>query len=216
MFVQPLLPQPAREGLNRLWRSCRSQWTEQRRFLRAWMRSPRAVGAMAPSGKALAQAITRHTDASTGTVLELGCGTGAFTRALLERGVAETRLVLVERDPSFAHDLQQRFPQATVLQADAASASLRGALVAMGCRPGAIVCGLPLLNMTPRQQIRVMHGVFSVLQPQGALYLFTYGPRSPLCEAVARRLGLEAVRMERVLGNLPPAQVWRVTRRQAG
>ena len=48
-------------------------------FFLSWMSAPRRVGAIAPSGAALADLITREITASTGPVLELGPGTGAFT-----------------------------------------------------------------------------------------------------------------------------------------
>ncbi len=182
-----------------------------RSFYRAWRRSPRQVGAMAPSSQALARAMTRHIGAATGTVLDLGSGTGVFARAALARGVAECDLVLVERDPQFTQVLRERFPAAQVLLGDAA-ARVASVWPAVAAPPGAIVCGLPLLNMGPRQQIRVMRGAFSVLPADGALVLFTYGLRSPLRPALLARLGLQAVRQETVMANMPPAHVWRVTR----
>ena len=181
-------------------------------FYRAWRRSPRAVGAMLPSGQALARAITRHVQAGGGAVLELGSGTGVFTRALLARGVAESDLLLVEREPQFVHALRERFPAARVLEGDAARHPQGSVWPSVQCRPAAVVCGLPLLNMDGRQQMRVMQGAFSVLQPDGALLLFTYGLRSPLRPGVLARLGLQAQKVDTVVANVPPAHVWRVTR----
>ncbi len=183
-------------------------------FYSAWRRSPRHVGAMAPSGRALSEAITQHaTPRSGSTVLELGCGTGVFTRALLARGIPEQQLVLVEREPQFAARLRERFPQAQVFETDAAALQALPAWATPGARPGVVICGLPLLNMGVRAQMRVMHGAFSVLEPGGALYLFTYGIRSPLRPAVLHRLGLRATKQTSVWANVPPAHVWRLSRR---
>lgn len=182
-------------------------------FYRAWRRSPRSIGAMAPSGRALARAITRPVEPDRGPVLELGSGTGVFSRALLARGVAEHALVLVERDPALACGLRQQFPRAQVLEGDAAARAPHAFWPTLHSRPGTIVCGLPLLNMGMRQQLRVMQGAFSVLQPGGALLLFTYGVRVPLRAAVLHRLGLKAVKIDTVMANVPPAHVWRITRR---
>lgn len=183
-------------------------------FYRAWRRNPRSIGAMAPSGRALARAITQPVEPGRGPVLELGSGTGVFSRALLARGVAEHALLLVERDPALAHGLRQQFPHAQVLQGDAAALASDAIWPRLRARPGTIVCGLPLLNMGMRQQLRVMQGAFSVLQPGGMLLLFTYGMRVPLRPAVLHRLGLKAVKIDTVMANVPPAHVWRVTRRQ--
>lgn len=191
----------------------RATLDEWQRFYQAWRRNPREIGAMAPSGRALARAITQPVPPGAGPVLELGSGTGVFTRALLARGVAERDLVLVEREPHFAQALRERFPAALVLEGDAAARHTQSVWAAVPQAPGAIVCGLPLLNMRPRRQWRVMQGAFSVLQPGGALLLFTYGVRCPVPLALLQRLGLQAHKLESVMANVPPAHVWRITRR---
>src|SRR5688572_779200 len=91
-------------------------------FIRSWFEKPLSIGAVTPSGKALARAMARYVDPdSDGPVIELGPGTGPVTEALLARGVAESRLVLVEFNPHFCRILRTRYPEATVLQGDAYS-----------------------------------------------------------------------------------------------
>ena len=90
------------------------------RFIRSWLEKPLAIGAVTPSGRVLAKAMARYVDPKIpGPVLELGPGTGPVTEALIERGVAEERLVLVEFNPTFCQLLHSRFPKANVLQGDA-------------------------------------------------------------------------------------------------
>src|SRR5487761_1653071 len=89
-------------------------------FLRAWLRDPRGIGAVTPSGAALARLMTAHVSQLDGPVIELGPGTGALTRALLARGVLPHRLALIEADPHFADALAKRYPNATILRMDAA------------------------------------------------------------------------------------------------
>ena len=60
------------------------------RFFRSWVADPLRVGAVAPSGDSLSRLITQEIRPSDGPVLELGAGTGTFTRALLARGIRET------------------------------------------------------------------------------------------------------------------------------
>ena len=49
--------------------------------------------------------MTTHVNHLDGPVIELGPGTGVFTRALLARGVPTHRLALIEADPVFASAL---------------------------------------------------------------------------------------------------------------
>jgi len=161
----------------------------------------------------LARVITQDISVKDGPVLELGPGTGVFTRALLARGIAQSDLTLIEYGPDFAQTLQLRFPEARVLRMDAAQ--LRRADLFTGAPVGAVISGLPLLSMSPRKVIAILSGSFHYLRPGGAFYQFTYGPRCPVPRPILDRLGLKATHVGRALRNLPPAAVYRITRRAA-
>ncbi|NYT66132.1 methyltransferase domain-containing protein [Alcaligenaceae bacterium] len=177
-------------------------------FLKSWRENPAKVGAILPSGPALAAAITREISSVHAPILELGCGTGVFTQKIIERGVASQELVLVELDPFFVSNLQTKFPQAQILCVDACRLNL----VHTGAEhaPGAAVCGLPLRNMSVKQQYRLLQGVFRVLRKSSALYLFSYGWRCPVSSDLLARLGLQAELQDTVLLNVPPARVWKI------
>ena len=56
-------------------------------------------------------------------------------------------------------------------------------------------------------------GAFSYLRPGGAFYQFTYGPTCPISRPVLDRLGLKAKLVDRAMLNMPPAAVYKLTRR---
>ena len=64
-------------------------------FFRAWLDNPLNIAAITPSSSPLAELITREITPDEAPMLELGPGTGVFTRALLARDVKESDLVLV-------------------------------------------------------------------------------------------------------------------------
>lgn len=180
-------------------------------FWQSFLGDPHRVAGLAPSGSALARLITSEIDPASAPVLELGPGTGAFTRALIGRGVPERALLLVEAGREFSDRLAIGFPQATILNMDAARlGALSGRFAA-----GAVVSGLPLLSMSPRKVAAILDGAFTLLRPGAAFYQFTYGWRCPVPRPVLDRLGLKAVRIGGTLANLPPAAVYRITRRPA-
>ncbi|MDE2155171.1 MAG: phospholipid methyltransferase [Xanthomonadaceae bacterium] len=183
-------------------------------FWRAWLRAPRSIGALAPSGPSLTRLMTSHVGHCDGPVIELGPGTGVFTRALLARGLPTHRLALVETDPVFAQALTQRYPDTQVLSMDAAQ--LGTALPLFGDeRASSVISGLPLLSMPAGQVAAIIRGVFErQLHADGAFYQFTYGPRCPLPRQLLEQLDLKAVRIGSALFNLPPASVYRIDRRQ--
>ena len=87
--------------------------------------APGSSGRFSPApsrrpGKMLARTMASYVDPRIpGPVIELGPGTGPVTEALIRRGVAQDRLVLVEFNPEFCQLLKRRFPKATIIQGDA-------------------------------------------------------------------------------------------------
>ncbi len=156
--------------------------------------------------------MTRDVAAETGSVIELGPGTGVFTAELLRRGVAEQDITLVELNPRFAKLLRRRFAKAQIMEMNAAKLYTTPLLTAP--RVGAVLSGLGLPAMSTEQVTNILLGVFRYLKPGGAMYQFTYGPRCPVPAAILESLNLEAKRMGGTLFNLPPATVYRITVRQ--
>ena len=178
-----------------------------RQFLSAWFRNPLQTGALLPSGSDLARAMASQVVPGHGPVVELGAGTGVITHALIARGLAAERLVLVEKDPLLFAALERRFPNAAVLCGDAARLKRLLNRAGVGCC-GTLVSSLPLLSMHCLARLRVLSQIFGALDSCGTLVQFTYSLLPPIPDALARALGVSGVRVARVLWNLPPAAVW--------
>ena len=175
------------------------------RFLRSWIEKPLHVGAVMPSGRPLARTMAQYVDAqSEGPVVELGPGTGAITSALLEHGVDQKRLVLVEYNPSFCALLRDRYPQAKVVQGDAYR--LRDTLWNVLPTPAsAIVSGLPLVTKPMLTRLKLIRDAFAVLSPGSPFVQFTYSVVPPIPKSLP---GVSTEASERIWMNLPPARVW--------
>lgn len=181
-------------------------------FLLSWIRNPLRVAAVAPSGTAVATLMTQEITAKTGPVIELGPGTGPFTYALLERGVREQDLTLVECASDFVRLLHARFPHARVFWMDATW--LEKYRLFENAPAGAVVSGLGLLTMPPHKVVAILSGAFGYLRPEGAFYQITYGPRCPIADSILDDLDLQATCIGHTLRNVPPASVYRITRRK--
>lgn len=180
-------------------------------FFLAWLANPRRVGAIAPSSAALADAITADLTPASAPVIELGPGTGAFTRSIIARGIPEDRLALIEYEADFVDKLHRDFPRACVHRADATR--MHHIELFEGEDAGAVVSGIPLLLMPAKSVIALLEGAFERLRPDGAFYQFTYGRGAPIRHAILDRLGLRATRIGGTLANFPPASVYRIRRR---
>jgi phosphatidylethanolamine/phosphatidyl-N-methylethanolamine N-methyltransferase len=175
------------------------------RFLRSWIEKPLHMGAVMPSGRLLARTMAQYVDiASTGPVVELGPGTGAITNALIEHGVDQKRLVLVEYNPGFCALLRDRYPHATVVQGDAYA--LRESLWDVLSVPAsAVVSGLPLVTKPMLTRLKLIRDAFLALAPGAPFVQFTYSVAPPIPKSLP---GVSTEASERIWMNLPPARVW--------
>lgn len=175
------------------------------RFLRSWIEKPLHMGAVMPSGRVLARTMAQYVDIkSEGPVVELGPGTGAITNALIEHGVDQKRLVLVEYNPGFCALLRERYPNAKVVQADAYTLrdSLRNVLSAPA---SAVVSGLPLVTKPMLTRLKLIREAFVAMAPGAPFVQFTYSVVPPIPKSLP---GVSTEASERIWMNLPPARVW--------
>lgn len=181
-------------------------------FWRRYLNRPLGVGAVAPSGAALARAMVETlAPGPHDVIVEIGPGTGPFTRALLASGIAPSRLILVEFDGEFVRHLRQSFPGVTVLQGDAAE--LPRLLKEEGHdKVPRILSGLPLRSMPDTVRAAISRAMGEALAPHGSLVQFSYFIAPPLAEEEVKACGLTARRAKTVVANIPPAFVWHYSR----
>ena len=178
---------------------------DEARFLRSWIEKPLHMGAVMPSSKLLARTMAEYVDVQAeGPVVELGPGTGAITNALIEHGVDQKRLVLVEYNPGFCALLRDRYPQAKVVQGDAYA--LRHSLQDVLDAPAsAVVSGLPLVTKPMLTRLKLIRDAFTALAPRAPFVQFTYSVAPPIPKSLP---GVSTEASERIWMNLPPARVW--------
>jgi phosphatidylethanolamine/phosphatidyl-N-methylethanolamine N-methyltransferase len=182
------------------------------RFLKTWLDKPLLTGAVSPSSKALARKMASYVDPDLpGPVIELGPGTGPVTDALIERGITEERLILVEFNPEFCALLRKRYPRARIIQGDAYAlqttlAGLHSELAA------ACISSLPLMTKSERVRLSLLFAAFERMHAGAPFIQFTYAAVSPMPKKSG---GFEAHVSPRVWLNLPPACVWVYRRPQA-
>jgi len=186
-------------------RALKPRLDDEVRFLRSWIEKPLHMGAVMPSGRLLARTMAHYVDAeSSGPVVELGPGTGAITNALIEHGIDQKRLVLVEYNPGFCALLRDRYPQAKVVQGDAYT--LRDSLWNVLNGPAAaVVSGLPLVTKPMLTRLKLIREAFLTLAPGAPFVQFTYSVVPPIPKSLP---GVATEASERIWMNLPPARVW--------
>ena len=182
----------------------RLRLNDEVRFLSSWLQDPLRMGAISPSGPELARVMAAEVDLGIpGPIVELGPGTGALTAALLARGIAPERLVLVEYNPQFCDLLKDRWPGINVVRGDAYR--LRHTLADVPGPLAAVVSGLPLLTRPLIARVRLLETAFRLLSPGAPFIQFSYGAVAP----IPPRPGRYAIGSPpRIWRNFPPARVW--------
>jgi phospholipid N-methyltransferase len=112
-------------------------------FFLAWLPTPAEGQSFDRS--AFADVITADLTPASAPVIELGPGTGVFTRSIIARGIPAHRLALIENGAEFVDKLQRDFPDACVHRMDATR--LQHVALFDGEGAGAVVSGIPLLLM---------------------------------------------------------------------
>jgi phospholipid N-methyltransferase len=180
------------------------------KFFCQWLRHPLSTAAIAPSSTKLAHAMLAGLPEKSQRVIELGAGTGVFTQALLDHGIAKEDLLVLELNQRLHSHLRRRFPGLPVLQANASHllqcADRCGYLD--GGEIDAVVSGLGLLSMDLPTQHSILSAAFECLKTKGVFVQFTYGLSAPVKQDLVEDLGLTIQRGKFVFCNLPPATVY--------
>jgi phosphatidylethanolamine/phosphatidyl-N-methylethanolamine N-methyltransferase len=197
----------------------RDRWNDHWLFLTHFRKSPRTVGAIAPSSQQLARRMLDGLELTAGTrLVELGPGTGAITGEIDRRLPESASCLAIDIDPVFSARVGVRWPR-IVSVCDRAErlaeiASSRDLLPV-----DHIVSGLPFASLPAASASAIVAAIVASLRAGGTFttfqYIHAYG--FPSASAVRQTLTREMGSMptsSMVLGNLPPALVlrWRKQR----
>ncbi len=197
-------------------------------FFKQFRQRFHTTGAVAPSSRYLARAITGPLRKRTGPVqiLEVGPGTGAVTKTLVRALAEGDRFDLVELNEHFADMLKQRFATDPEFSRVAAQSEIHVCPLEefpVKREYDYIISGLPLNNF-PAELVRTIFAAcFERLKPGGVLSYFEYMFVRPLRKIVAgseeraRLAALDAIMgdyrsryqigTDWVFANFPPAWV---------
>lgn len=172
------------------------------------MARPKATGGIRPSSHALARRMVDELGVGLQWVVELGPGTGVFTEELLARGQPPERLLLLEANETFVGMLRERFPMVRIMHGDARH--LPQILRSVGLEKiDKLISGLPFKSFPKSLGADITAAIGAVLVDGGAAVQFTYALSPPFPAQAATLAKLSGRRKNLVLGNMPPAFVWR-------
>jgi phospholipid N-methyltransferase len=190
---------------------------DRAKFLAAFVRRPFDTGSITPSSVQLADVMVENMGLDVAdTVVELGPGTGVFTRVIQARLKPGARFFCFEINRELARSLALRFPRVEVVNDTVEN--LGRHLKAAGCELADVaISGLPWAAFTPERQELLLDATVETLKASGrfATFAYSYAAWFPQARRFRRLLDSRFSRVETspvVWRNMPPAFVYRCWR----
>ena len=171
-----------------------------------FLKHPRKIGAIAPSGKHLSAKMMMPIDfTSANVIIEYGPGTGSFTKELIARRKSDTVLILIEQNKAFCEQLTASYGDLPNLFITHGSAMNVGQyLEARGVHSADyIVSGLPFASLPATVSDNILNATKLALGQEGKFITFQYS----LVKKKYMEKYFQMIHCWRVIKNLPPAYV---------
>lgn len=175
-------------------------------FLIEYIKHPRRIGAIAPSGKCLSRQMMKPIDfSSSDVIVEYGPGTGSFTKELVTNRRAGTVLILIEQNEYFYKRLEDKFggqPDLHIVYGNAEN--VNEYLKEYGFQSADyIVSGLPFTSLPKNVSGSILTATNQALGKNGKFITFQYS----LIKCRFFEQYFRITRYLREMKNLPPAYV---------
>jgi phospholipid N-methyltransferase len=174
-------------------------------FIRQFLRNPRELGSIMPSSRFLTRAIVEEIDFASRRVVELGPGTGVFTRELLARLPADGALLALDTNADFVQLLRRELSDPRLRVVRASAEAVREQVAAQGWEGAdVVISGIPYSLLPRATTDAIVRASHRVLAPGGLFVAYQYSPYlRPFLRAT-----FGSCRLKLVLRNLPPAVVF--------
>jgi phospholipid N-methyltransferase len=170
------------------------------RFLRSFVDGPGRVGAVLPTSRTTVRATLDMAPVRQARlVVELGAGTGPYTRGILERLRPDATFLAFELDPNLASGLAAEFTDPRLEVVADSAANLEAHLG--GRRPDVIVSALPFTSLPAAVRKEILAVARRVLADDGVMLVLQYSPF--MRGALQQAFGSVRIRVSPL--NVPPA-----------
>lgn len=172
-------------------------------FFYNFLQAPGQVGSITPSSRALAKQMMKPIDWDHAhTIVELGAGTGIFTKWIQEMKRPDATLLSFEKENTMRSRLEPLFPN-VLFHEDAVDLGRILSETGLG-KADCIVSGLPFANFPQALRDQIMEQVITTLRPGGVFVAFQYS-----LQMKKQLLAVfDQVSVKLVPFNVPPAFVY--------
>lgn len=175
-------------------------------FLFEYIKNPKLVGAVAPSGKRLAEKMINNIDFKNAKcVVEYGPGTGVFTEKILARVKDDTIVLLVEINKEFYNILKKQYGhKKNVIIANDSAENIDKILKENDIEEvDYIVSGLPFASLPREVSCSILNKTSKLVSKNTEFITFQYS----LFKLKFLREYFRNIKYKIVVQNMPPAYV---------
>ena len=145
---------------------------ESFRYIKNFIRDPR-VASVTPTSNHATQVLFRDVDCSLcNNIVEYGPGSGVITREILRQMRPDARLIVIEINESFYHELKKHKDPRLIVELGSAE-QVDDIVAKHGMStPDLIVSGIPFSLIKPAQRENIMMSTRRIMHPEGSFLVY--------------------------------------------
>lgn len=175
-------------------------------FLKHFWKDKKMVGAMSPSSKYLTAKMLKNVDfKKTKLIVELGPGTGVFTKEILKQMPSDAKLLVFELNDNFFNLLQREIQDARMILIHDSAEKIHEYIQKEGFLfADYVISSLPLANFPKKLTETILKESYQTLKNQGKYIQFQYS----LLSKKNLEAQFQTVQISFTPINFPPAFVY--------
>lgn len=178
----------------------------KRSFFQHFLKEKKMIGSISPSSNYLAEKMLENVAFDKcKTIVEIGPGTGVFTKKIIEKLPKDAKLIVFELSTLFFERLSLELNDPRIILLNESAENLNKHILQLGIENvDVIISSLPLSNFPLRFVVRLFKQINSILTKNGKYIQFQYSLGS---KAIIER-NFSTVGISFTPLNLPPAFVY--------
>tara|TARA_B100000809_G_scaffold260619_2_gene307899 strand:+ start:815 stop:1384 length:570 start_codon:yes stop_codon:yes gene_type:complete len=175
-------------------------------FFKTYLKERKQIGSWMPSSRFLVKKMCKKIDFTTAlNIIELGPGTGVFTKEILSLARKDAKLFVFELNEDFYDLLQKNFKDPRIVLVNRSAEDMKDVLAEHGVnKVDAILSSLPLAVIPDEIKDKILDSAFLVLQDGGKYIQYQYTLNAK--KLLEKRFG--KLKMSFASLNIPPAFIY--------
>lgn len=175
-------------------------------FFKTYLKERKQVGAFAPSSRFLVKKMCNKIDFKNATnIIELGPGTGVFTKEILKRANSDTKIFVFELNEDFYKLLKTKFNDPRLILVNDSAENIDKIINQHGIQEvDAVISSLPLTVIPLPIKNKILDAVYNALKAGGIFtqYQYTLSAKNLIEERFGK------LKMSFASINFPPAFIY--------